>query len=125
MGLLIRNTLAILPAGDGHAAGRHDLYIAGGDIAGIDEAPEGFVPNETIDGTHLMTIPGLVNAHTHTYMSLMRNAADDLGFDEWLFGTVVPIERRLEPKNSYSFCCAVRSSKFISISSGASSPSLV
>ena len=33
MGLFIRNTLAVLPAGDGHAAGRHDVYIEGGDIA--------------------------------------------------------------------------------------------
>ena len=86
--------------------------------------PKGSSRTRPLAARRLMTIPGLVNAHTHTYMSLMRNAADDLGFDEWLFGTVVPIERRLEPKNSYSFCCAVRSSKFISISSGASSPSL-
>ena len=37
MGLFIRNTLAVLPAGDGHAAGRHDVYIEDGEIAGIDE----------------------------------------------------------------------------------------
>ena len=101
MGLLIRNTLAVLPNGNGHAVGRHDLCIEGDSIAGIDEAPEGFAPNEAIDGTRLLTIPGLVNAHTHAYMSLMRNAADDLSFGDWLFGAVVPIERRLEPEDSY------------------------
>lgn len=37
MGLLTRNTLAILPASDAHTVGRHDLYIEGADIAGIDE----------------------------------------------------------------------------------------
>ena len=77
MGLLIRNTLAVLPDGSGHAVGRHDLYIEGSCIAGIDEAPVGFTASETIDGTRLLTIPGLVNAHTHTYMAMMRNAADD------------------------------------------------
>ena len=101
MGILIRNTLAVLPAGDGHAAGRHDLYVTGSFISGIDQAPAGFVADETIDGTRRLTIPGLVNAHTHSYMALLRNAADDLAFMNWLYGTVVPIERRLEPEDSY------------------------
>ena len=101
LGLLIRNTIAVLPDGSGHAVGRHDLYIEGSCIAGIDEAPVGFTASETIDGTCLLTIPGLVNAHTHTYMAMMRNAADDLSFGDWLFGTIAPIERRLEPEDSY------------------------
>ncbi len=101
MGILIRNTLAVLPDGDGHEAGRHDIYLQGNVIAGIDKAPEGFVATETIDGTRRLTIPGLVNAHTHTYMSLMRNAADDLTFMDWLFGTVMSIEDRMEPEDAY------------------------
>ncbi|MBQ9003766.1 MAG: amidohydrolase [Eggerthellaceae bacterium] len=101
MGLLIRNTLAVLPAGIGHATGHHDLYLEGGDIAGIDEAPEGFTPDEVIDGTRLLTIPGLVNAHAHTYLSVMRNAADDLAFNDWLFGTIVPLESHLAPEDCY------------------------
>ncbi len=101
MGIIIKNTLAILPAEDGHAVGRHDLYVEGTDIVGIDEAPEGFVATEAIDGTRRLTIPGLINAHTHTYMSMMRNVADDLSFADWLFGTIEPIEDRLEPKDAY------------------------
>lgn len=101
MSLLIRNTLAVLPDGNGHAVSRHDLYIKGADIAGIDEAPEGFAPDETIDGTRFLTIPGLVNAHAHTYMCMMRNAADGLALEGWLFGAVGPIEQRLEPEDSY------------------------
>ena len=101
MGILIKNTLAILPAKDGHDVDRHDLYIEGSTIAGIDEAPAGFVATEVIDGTRRLTIPGLINAHTHTYMSMMRNVADDLSFTDWLFGTVEPIEDRLEPEDAY------------------------
>ena len=101
MGMIIANTLAILPDGTGHAAGRHDIYIEGSDIVGIDGAPEGFSADETIDGTRRLTIPGLINAHTHTYMSMMRNVADDLSFTDWLFGTVEPIEDRLEPEDAY------------------------
>ena len=101
MGLLISNTLAILPDGDGHSVARHDLYVEGSVISGIDEAPQGFVADEAIDGTRRLTIPGLVNAHTHTYMSMMRNVADDLSFGDWLFGTIEPLEDRLEPEDAY------------------------
>ena len=101
MGTLISNALAILPSAEGHSVGRHDIYVDGTDIVGIDEAPEGFVATETIDGTRRLAIPGLINAHTHTYMSMMRNAADDLSFTDWLFGTIEPIEDRLEPEDSY------------------------
>ena len=101
MGIVIKNTLAILPAKDGYQAGRHDLYLEGTTIAGIDAAPEGFAATETIDGSRRLTIPGLINAHTHTYMSMMRNAADDLAFTDWLFGTVVPIEDQLVPEDAY------------------------
>ena len=101
MGILISDTLALLPSGDGHAAGHHDIYVEGTDIVGIDEQPEGFVADEVIDGSRRLTIPGLINAHTHTYMSTMRNAADDLSFPDWLFGTVEPIEDKLEPEDAY------------------------
>ena len=101
MGICISNTIAILPGKGAHAVGRHDIFVEGTDIVGIDEAPAGFVATETIDGTNRLTIPGLINAHTHTYMSMMRNVADDLSFTDWLFGTIEPIEDRLEPKDSY------------------------
>lgn len=101
MGILIKNTLAVLPQGDGYAAARHDIYVEGTNISGIDAAPEGFVADETVDGTRRLAIPGLINAHTHTYMSMMRNVADDLSFTDWLFGTIEPIEDRLEPEDSY------------------------
>ncbi len=106
MGIHIRNALAVLPTsqgGDGrhHAVGRHDLYLEGSVIAGIDEVPAGFSADETIDATRQLLIPGLVNAHTHSYMSIMRNVADDLSFTDWLFGNIEPIEDRLQPTDAY------------------------
>jgi 5-methylthioadenosine/S-adenosylhomocysteine deaminase len=38
-------------------------------------------------------IPGLVNAHTHVPMTLLRGLADDLRLDVWLMGYVMPTER--------------------------------
>src|SRR4051795_8214149 len=38
-------------------------------------------------------MPGLVNAHTHVAMSLLRGLADDLRLDVWLMGYMMPVER--------------------------------
>lgn len=38
-------------------------------------------------------LPGLVNAHTHVPMTLLRGLADDLRLDVWLMGYVMPTER--------------------------------
>lgn len=44
-------------------------------------------------GQHLL-IPGLVNAHTHAAMSLMRGLADDLHLMDWLEKHIWPAEHR-------------------------------
>jgi 5-methylthioadenosine/S-adenosylhomocysteine deaminase len=38
-------------------------------------------------------LPGLVNAHTHVPMTLLRGLADDLRLDVWLMGYIMPTER--------------------------------
>jgi 5-methylthioadenosine/S-adenosylhomocysteine deaminase len=38
-------------------------------------------------------MPGLVNTHTHAPMTLLRGIADDLRFDVWLLGYIMPTER--------------------------------
>ncbi len=38
-------------------------------------------------------LPGLVNAHTHIPMTLLRGLADDLRLDVWLMGYCMPTER--------------------------------
>ncbi len=80
---------------------RRDICIRDGRIAGIGRAPEGFRPQETVDGSRRTVMPGLVNAHTHAYMSVFRNYADDLPFAEWLFGKITPLEDRMTPEQAY------------------------
>lgn len=41
---------------------------------------------------HHLIIPGLINAHTHTPMSLLRGYADDLPLNDWLFEHIFPTE---------------------------------
>ncbi|ADE15502.1 amidohydrolase [Nitrosococcus halophilus Nc 4] len=47
-----------------------------------------------IELTQHALIPGLVNAHTHSPMSLLRGLADDLPLMEWLEGHIWPAESK-------------------------------
>ena len=101
MGIIIKDALVLLPDGEKDRIGTHTLYIEGNVIAGIDAAPEGFAVEDRIEGKGFLVIPGLINAHTHTYMSMMRNCADDLPFMKWLFERVDPIEGRMQNEDAY------------------------
>lgn len=59
-------------------------------------------PDATIlDGTGLVAMPGLVNAHTHTAMTLLRSYADDMNLQDWLFQKIFPFEDTLTPELVY------------------------
>ena len=49
---------------------------------------------ETIDCNANILMPGLINAHTHVPMTLLRGLADDLRLDVWLMGYMLPVERK-------------------------------
>ncbi|MBL0165103.1 MAG: TRZ/ATZ family hydrolase [Xanthomonadales bacterium] len=64
-------------------------------ILPIAEARQRFEPRERVElGEHAL-IPGLVNAHTHNPMTLMRGLADDLPFMVWLKDHVWPAEAKV------------------------------
>ncbi len=47
-------------------------------------------------------LPGLINAHTHVPMTLLRGMADDLRLDVWLLGYIMPSEREfVDPQFCY------------------------
>lgn len=102
MNLLLNNILTVLPLKDKDITKITNIYIEGDKIAAIgDTAPAGYNAEKTIDCTGKMAIPGLINAHTHSYMTFMRNVADDLSFMDWLFGTIDPIEQKMTDEDAY------------------------
>ena len=105
MGIVLKNILALLPEGDRDVIHETDIYIEGSRIASIGKKPEGFSEDKVIDGKDRLAIPGLVNCHTHSYMSFMRNVADDLSFMDWLFGTIDPIEQKMTDEDTYWGAC--------------------
>lgn len=48
---------------------------------------------QVIDCGGKVVMPGLINAHTHAPMTLLRGLADDLRLDVWLMGYMMPVER--------------------------------
>ncbi len=54
---------------------------------------DSYQAHETIDCNGMVVMPGLVNAHTHVPMTLLRGLADDLRLDVWLMGYMMPVER--------------------------------
>ncbi len=52
-----------------------------------------FTAKRIFDCQGKILMPGLVNAHTHVPMTLLRGLADDLRLDVWLMGYMMPTER--------------------------------
>lgn len=72
------------------------VAISGNSIqaVGSDQQLRGsYQAQETIDCNGMVVMPGLVNAHTHVPMTLLRGLADDLRLDVWLMGYMMPVER--------------------------------
>ena len=51
-----------------------------------------FKAEQSIPGEGRVLMPGLINGHTHSSMTLMRGMADDLELMTWLNDYVFPLE---------------------------------
>src|SRR5262245_30782497 len=69
------------------------VAITGDSIVAVGPDAQSCQAAETIDCQGRLVMPGLVNAHTHVPMALMRGLADDLRLDVWLMGYMMPVER--------------------------------
>ncbi|MFX0126119.1 MAG: amidohydrolase family protein [Candidatus Hodarchaeota archaeon] len=52
-----------------------------------------------IDGTHHITMPGLINAHVHTGFTLLRGSAQDLPEIEWMNKGIGPLAKYLKKED--------------------------
>ncbi|EMA09437.1 5-methylthioadenosine/S-adenosylhomocysteine deaminase [Haloarcula vallismortis] len=75
---------------------RADVLVSqdSGDIVAVDE-PGALDGDDELDASGGLVIPGLVNAHTHVAMTLLRGLADDKPLDAWLQEDVWPVEAEL------------------------------
>jgi 5-methylthioadenosine/S-adenosylhomocysteine deaminase len=76
----------------------HAVAIRNGVIIGLlptAEARMRFESMDTVSRPQAVLIPGLVNAHVHNPMTLLRGVADDLPLMQWLQGHIWPLEAQL------------------------------
>jgi len=98
MRILIKNVYALLPDG---MTPLTNIMLDGAEISAIGEVPEDFHPERVLDGTDHLAIPGLVNAHTHASMTLLRGYADDMSMADWLQKKILPIEAEMNRGDYY------------------------
>jgi 5-methylthioadenosine/S-adenosylhomocysteine deaminase len=73
------------------------VAVSGKQIADLGEM-SGVVPaaRHIIDAQGGIVMPGLINSHTHSPMTLFRGLADDLPLLEWLNNYIFPVERKMD-----------------------------
>ncbi|MGI9234795.1 MAG: TRZ/ATZ family hydrolase [Woeseiaceae bacterium] len=75
----------------------HAVVITDGriiDLLPLSNALENYQPSVQIQRPDHVLIPGLVNAHTHAAMALLRGIGGELPLEAWLRERIWPIEKR-------------------------------
>lgn len=101
MRLRIKNVDIVTIDSDNQIIMDGNIYIEDEIITHIGEELKEYKADETIDGKHMIALPGLINAHTHMGMSLLRNYADDLPLHQWLTEKIWPVESKLTSQDIY------------------------
>ncbi len=87
----LRADLVLTPGG---WRAEHAVAIADGRIAAVEPAGAPEPGDVTLPGRALL--PGTVNAHCHTFQSLLRGLGDDLDFMGWRDRVLYPFSARLD-----------------------------
>ncbi|MBB5206296.1 5-methylthioadenosine/S-adenosylhomocysteine deaminase [Inhella inkyongensis] len=94
--LLLPRWLLSMKPGEGVLEGQA-LLIEGERIAAVGARADLLSAHpqaERIELAEHVLMPGLINSHTHSAMSLLRGVADDLGLMDWLNNHIWPLEKR-------------------------------
>jgi 5-methylthioadenosine/S-adenosylhomocysteine deaminase len=65
------------------------------DILPQQQARQQYTADQSIELPGHVLMPGLINAHTHTAMNLMRGIADDMPLMQWLQEHIWPVEQHI------------------------------
>ncbi len=91
--LLLSNALVVTMDEQFSIHSPGSVAITGSEILAVGDVADEFDAVEKVDCRGRVVMPGLVNAHTHAPMTLLRGLADDLRLDVWLLGYMMPVER--------------------------------
>ena len=102
--MIIKNTSVLRHNGDVQSA---DIIIEDDRIGFVGRVVNGNVLADhvknlkVIDGKGKLAVPGLINAHTHASMTLLRSFADDKKLMDWLQEDIWPIEAKMIREDIY------------------------
>jgi 5-methylthioadenosine/S-adenosylhomocysteine deaminase len=94
--LILTNAVVLSMDEEFHIFEPGAVAISGNSIAAVGleaDVLNEFSATKKFDCHLKVLMPGLVNAHTHVPMTLLRGLADDLRLDVWLMGYMMPVER--------------------------------
>lgn len=89
---LFRNAQILLPDA---SVLRGALGVSGNRIAFVGNVPADFQAQRIVDCEGHILMPGLVNAHTHLPMTLLRGRGEGLPLQRWLQEQISPLEGQL------------------------------
>jgi len=72
------------------------------DVGKSDDVKRRYPRYEKLNASGKVVLPGMVNAHHHAAMSLLRGYADDLPLQEWLEKWIWPLETHIEGYDIYT-----------------------
>ena len=100
MKILFKNASVLVREEDGYNVLQNACLGVDGEYIsyiGFDEPDEDWDAVRDMSGKMLM--PGLVNAHGHSAMTLIRGAGSGLPLDRWLNEAIFPIEAKMTPQD--------------------------
>ena len=100
MKILLKNGLALLRQEGRFITKKEDIYIEKDRIKALGSCANDFEAEAVLDLKGKLIMPGLINSHTHVYMTLFRNYADDMAFFDWL-SCVQEVEELLTEEDCY------------------------
>lgn len=105
MNILIKGGLALLFDGQTFYLEQKDILVEGNEIRKVADPGQISLSSpaegaKIINADGKLVMPGLINAHTHAYMSLFRNYADDRDFWDWL-AAVQKVEEDMTEEDCY------------------------
>ena len=103
--LVIEGGIALTMKEDQEPIKDSRILVSKGRIVAVGRK-EDLAPNrparQIIDATDCLVMPGLINAHGHTAMTIFRGVSDDLPLKKWLFEKIFPLEKEfLSPDTVY------------------------
>ncbi len=102
MNILLKNIKEIYSPSQDLSEYKH-IEIEGKEIKRVTKDDD-IVNNDhdrVIDCSDMVVLPGLINTHTHSSMSLLRGYADDFKLDKWLSDNIWPAEAKLTREDIY------------------------